>query len=89
MNLLETLQAHKGSLIHLKTQLYWHDGRGYDGTPGRICLVLDTSTSAATFDDLDADTRSAETCSWSVGVYLLLDGQLQCIWITEKDVELL
>ena len=86
MNLLETLQAHKGSLIRLKTQLYWHDGRGYDGTPGRICLILDASTSAATFFDLDADTRSAETCS---GVYLLLDGQLQCIWITEKDVELL
>ena len=89
MNLLETLQAHKGSLIRLKTQLYWHNGRGYDGTPGRICLILDASTSAATFADLAADTRSAETCSWSVGVYLLLDGQLQCIWITEKDVELL
>ena len=55
MNLLETLQAHKGSLIRLKTQLYWHNGRGYDGTPGRICLILDASTSAATFADLDAE----------------------------------
>ena len=59
MNLLETLQAHKGSLIRLKTQLYWHDGRGYDGTPGRICLILDASTSAATFTDLDADYHHA------------------------------
>ena len=88
MNLLETLQAHKGSLIRLKTQLYWHDGRGYDGNPGRVCLILDASADIARWC-IAAGTRSAETCAWSVGVYLLLDGQLQCTWITEKDVELL
>ena len=88
MTFLERLQSHKGGLIRLKSQLYWHDERGYDGNPGRICLILDASSAAAAHD-AHADTRSAETRSWSVGVYLLLDGQLQCILVAEQDVELL
>ena len=47
MNLLETLQAHKGGLICLKTELYWYDRRSWDGTPGRICLILDATASDA------------------------------------------
>jgi len=48
MTFLEQLQAHKGGLIQLKTQLYWYvGGRGYDNTPGRICLILDATTAAA------------------------------------------
>ena len=75
MTFLETLQSRKGGLLRLKSELYWHDGRGYDGSPGRICLILDASSAAAAHD-AHADTRSAETRQWSVGVYLLLDGQL-------------
>ena len=47
MTLLEQLQAHKGGLIQLKTQLYWYDGRGWDGDPARVCLLLDATASAA------------------------------------------
>ena len=43
MTFLQRLQAHKGGLIRLKTELYWYDGRGYDNTPGRICLILDAA----------------------------------------------
>ena len=87
MNLLETLQAHKGSLIRLKTQLYWHDGRGYDGTPGRICLILDAAApyprAAAA-----ATTTAAEAAAITAAL-LLIDGQLQWIWVAKEDVELL
>ena len=78
MNLLETLQAHKGSLIRLKTQLYWHNGRGYDGTPGRICLILDA---AAPYP------RAAAAATTTA--LLLIDGQLQWLWAAKEDVELL
>ena len=87
MNLLETLQAHKGSLIRLKTQLYWHDGRGSDGTPGRICLILDAAApyprAAAA-----ATTTAAEAAAITAAL-LLIDGQLQWIWVAKEDVELL
>ena len=90
MTLLKQLQAHKGSLIQLKTQLYWHDGRGYDGTPGRICLILDASTS--TFSRAVARTpRTVSTVPrgrWAAA-FLLIDGQPQWIWAAEEDIELL
>ena len=47
MNFLDNLQAHKGCLIHLKTQLYWYKGRGWDNNPGRICLLLDAAPATA------------------------------------------
>ena len=86
MNLLETLQAHKGSLIRLKTQLYWHDGRGYDGTPGRICLILDASTS--TFSQAAATARTVG-CTPRAAAFLLIDGQPQWIWVAKADIALL
>ena len=46
MTLLDKLQAHKGGLIHIKSQLYWYGCGGWDNNPGRICLILDTTTTA-------------------------------------------
>ena len=77
MNLLETLQAHKGGLICLKTELYWYDRRSWDGTPGRICLILDATASA---------TAAAEAAA---AAFLLIDGQPQWIWLAAEDIELL
>ena len=78
MNLLETLQAHKGGLICLKTELYWYDRRSWDGTPGRICLILDATASA---------TAAAEAAA--AAAFLLIDGQPQWIWAAAEDIELL
>ena len=93
MNLLETLQAHKGSLIRLKTQLYWHDGRGYDGTPGRICLILDAAApyprAAAAATTTAATSASRSAAAAITAALLLIDGQLQWIWVAKEDVELL
>ena len=84
MNLLETLQAHKGGLICLKTELYWYDRRSWDGTPGRICLILDATASATAAVDAAAATTEA-----AAAAFLLIDGQPQWIWLAAEDIELL
>ena len=86
MTLLEQLQAHKGGLIQLKTQLYWYDGRGYDGTSGRICLILDATASAAS---AAATADKLRTATAAAAAFLLIDGQPQWIWVAKEDVELL
>jgi hypothetical protein len=87
MTLLQQLQAHKGGLIHLKTQLYWY-GVGYDKNPGRVCLVLDidtTETAAATGTTAAATAAARGVAS----TLLLIDGSPQWIWIDEEDVEIM
>ena len=93
MTLLEQLQAHKGGLIQLKTQLYWYDGRGYDGTSGRICLILDATASAAAARVGTAATAACATAgayaAEAATAFLLIDGQPQWIWAAAEDIELL
>jgi len=87
MTLLETLQAHKGGLIRLKTELYWRWSRG-DNNPGRICLILDAARKSAVDGAADGAHRSATPADY-VAAHLLIDGQSAWIWVTELDVELL
>ena len=105
MTLLDKLQAHKGGLIRLKTQLYWYGVRGYDNNPGRICLILDAATpttdaateAAARAVDrgasatLAAATRSSRSAARRAiaDALLLFDGMPQWIWVAEEDIELL
>ena len=84
MTFLEQLQAHKGGLIRLKTELCWFMGRGWDNNVGRVCLILDA---AANILPADAGTRTAT--ARSAAARLLIDGSPQWIWIAEADVELL
>lgn len=42
MSFLEKIQARKCGLIRLKGDLYWYS-RGWDESPDRIFLVLDTA----------------------------------------------
>ena len=94
MTLLEQLQAHKGGLIQLKTQLYWYDGRGYDGTSGRICLILDATASDAA-DGVGPvayagrATNPAGNVYAAAAAFLLIDGQPQWIWVAKEDIALL
>jgi hypothetical protein len=92
MTLLEDLQINKGGLLRLKTQLYWYGGRGWDGEPGRICLILD----AAAANDIRADfvsgaaeatAAAAEAAEAARTVQLLIDGAPRWIWVAEADVE--
>jgi hypothetical protein len=99
MTLCEKLVAHKGRLILLKTELWWYGGRGWDGCPGRICLILDTgltydsdnygypaptATTAAA-----ARTGAAVALVGGAAACLLIDGRPHWVWIAPADVELL
>lgn len=102
MTFLETLQSHRGGLIRLKTELYWYGGRGYDGSPDRICLLLDSD-----YIDADSDTDTVATTAPAVrstsprtipavrprtavaAALLLIDGSPQWVWAFEADIEIL
>jgi hypothetical protein len=88
MTLLDKLQAHKGGLIHIKSQLYWYGCGGWDNNPGRICLILDAARKSAVDGAADGAHRSATPADY-VAAYFLIDGQLAWIWMTEQDIELL
>ena len=96
MTFLEQFQAHKGGLIQLKSQLYWYGGRGYDGNPGRVCLILDAATaarrSAVAVAAISLDHAAARRTTARVRTavaYLLLDDSPQWVWAAEEDVEFL
>ena len=88
MTFLEMLQSHKGSLIRLKTELFWYGGRGYDRSPDRICLLLD----AVADGDAKVPWKAPSTAGAITpgpAAHLLIDGTPHWIWVAESDVELL
>ena len=85
MTILDRLRAHKGGLVQIKTQLYWYGDRGWDGNPGRLCLVLDaTAVGVATA----AFTVAAARLQGAAAL-LLVDGAPHWVWVVAKDIELL
>ena len=92
MTLLEGLQSHRGGLLHIKSELYWYGGRGFDGAPGRVCLLLDADESkviayatAATATAAAAGTRARRRDA----AFLLIDGFPHWVWVAQEDVEVL
>ena len=90
MTLLERLQSRKGSLTKLKTELFWYGGRGWDGNPGRVCLLLDAADIDLAYGStvLQAHTGATHTGMPAIA-YLLIDGSPHWVWVAEEDVELL
>jgi len=98
MTLLEKLESHRGGLVRLPTQLYWYwpRGRGWDSTPGRLCLLLDVvPVTRADFHPGEAFIAAAATAAAirvvgrAARAHLLIDGQPRWVWVTEKDVEII
>ncbi len=87
MTFLEDLTAHKGRLILLKTELYWYGGRGWDGCPGRSCLILDTVAFAHARAATVAVTKRGNHVA--ACTLLLIDGRPHWVWVAPADVELL
>ena len=93
MTPFEQLQSRRGGLLHLKTELFWYDGRGHDNNSGRICLLLDVITTDAV-RALGADAarttavRGAGREATAVA-FLLIEGKPQWIWVTEQDMEVI
>jgi hypothetical protein len=93
MTFLEELTAHKSGLIRLKGELFWYGGRGWDGTRGRVCLLMDSAlTYGGVRAALAARTRYADVDHDGHGdaiACLLIDGRPHWVWIAPEDVELL
>jgi hypothetical protein len=90
MTFLEALQAHKGGLVLLKSELWWYGGRDWDGITGRVCLLMD---SAARYRVVavgaTAYTKHANAAAAGAAALLLLDGCPCWVWVAQSDVELL
>lgn len=88
MTLLETLRAHRGCLVRIKTDLYWYLGsgrqRGNDGVPGRVCLLLDADTHAPVIA-----TVCRSHALQVPAALLLVDGQPCWIWVDESSLEII
>lgn len=85
MNFLQKLESHTGGLLRIKSELYWYDGRGPDGIPGRVCLLLDAAAAARVVaGGADAATRAV-----NAAVLLLIDGAPHWVWVAQQDVELI
>jgi hypothetical protein len=88
---IEHLQAKRGSLLRLKTQLYWYGTGTWDRTTGKVCLILDATT------ELDYLIHDAATTTPFYGIrngmpsaaaQLLIDDKPTWVWVAMRDVEL-
>jgi hypothetical protein len=89
MTLLEELTAHKGGLVCLKTELFWYGGRGWDGCPGRICLLMDSAAFLYTLVNALATVARSRGPRTDYSTLLLIDGCPHWVWVSSDDLELL
>jgi hypothetical protein len=91
---IKTLQAHRGELTRIKTQIFWYNDVGWEETPGRVCLILDVLERGPQWGPVIAAT-AADGCSassWNVAeseelVLLLIDELPKWVWLSEDDIE--
>jgi hypothetical protein len=98
MTFLEELTAHKGGLILLKSELFWYGGGGWDSTPGRVCLLMDSATAdvvpgavchaTARLARLEPGRRARRALT-DAATLLLIDGRPHWVWVGADDLELL
>lgn len=84
MSFLNALQAHRGGLIRIKTELRWRE-RGWDAVAGRTCLVLDAERARP----VSASSWTASRYCGDACVLLLIDGTPHWVWVAVQDVEML
>jgi hypothetical protein len=94
MTFVETLQANRGELLRLKTQLYWYKTMTWDGNPERVCLILDALDSGGE-EEVDAFTEGADGAVVDevdvddykiVVAQLLIDGSPRRVWLSKKNI---
>jgi len=84
---IKTLQAHRGELIQLKDQLFWFGGRGWDGQPGRICLILDVGGEPVDNIVKDVDVDAAISLGYDAVVQLLIEGSPKWVYVNKQSVQ--
>lgn len=63
---IKELETHIGSLIHIKTQLYWYGVQGWDENSDRFCILLDSKSISS-----PEGGRFMATCALSSPKYVL------------------
>jgi len=86
MDFLQELGSHRGGLVRIKTQLFWYDGRGWDGVHDRVFLLLNTAGHAFA---VATSVTVAASGPHAAAALLLVDGAPHWIWVARADVELL
>ena len=89
MVILEQLRIHVGGLVRIKSDLFWYDSRGWDGTRGRICLLMDAGPSDTAAFIAAAARTTAPALATATLALLLVDGQPHWVWVGSDDLELL
>ena len=91
LDYLQLLQSHSGYLIRLHDELCWYDGRGYDGSPGRICLLLAAVDREQLVESASAASKYARRTGTTCNTFalLLIDGSPHWVLLAEVDMELL
>ena len=89
MTFLEELQSHRGGILRIKSELYWYGGRGWDGAPGRVCLLLDAALAGHRAPDARGVCLGALASDTVTAVLLLIDGAPHWVWVAQEDVEIL
>ena len=101
MDFLQTLRAHTGGLVRIKSELFWYN-TGWEFIPDRICLVLDAVGGGVVLDATAARHRRRPPPPANLGadpgtvwfpefaaVLLLIDDRPQWVQVSQADVELL
>jgi hypothetical protein len=96
MTFFEQLKSHVGSIIRLKSDLYWYNIRAYDDIEGRVCLLLDVTSSRAVAVS-NGEAPRAETQFYHptdtlgsrtrYAALLLINDLPVWVWVTESTVE--
>jgi hypothetical protein len=88
MTFVESLRSHRGSLIRLKTELFWYNNAEWDGTLFRTCFLLDARDYGrpACWKACTANATSASSAAVS---HLLIDGLACWVLMDEQDVAIL
>ena len=84
MSFMQQLESHVGGLIRLRAELFWYGGRGWDRSPGRVCLLLDAVDRGARRGCAASSRHSPRAIA-----LLLIDGCPQYVWVAPEDVEIL
>jgi hypothetical protein len=77
----EELRTHIGCLVHIKTELYWYDGRHWGGITERFCILLDIGSI------LDDKAAAGHHAADEYNLQLLLDCRPQWIILGKKSFE--
>jgi hypothetical protein len=92
MKLLEKIQAHKGKLIQITTEIFRFGSSGWDGIPSRVCLLMNAGATLGFYAPLSSTATARLGASSQVptcAALLLIDGQPQWVCVAEEDLVLL